>query len=103
MPEKEEVQRASRGLLAGPTAQSFSAGSNESNEKQVTFKPGDVEQMVQGEAKTRNSCPGCGMMLSHYVTLVNRKVPTQPEFDLTRAVVHSKLIVSAMFSLYITT
>lgn len=91
-------ERESRGLLAGPTAQSFSAGSNESSEKQVKFKPGDVEQMVQGEAKTRNSCPGCGMMLSHYITLVNRKVPTKPEFDLTGAVVHSKLVVSATFS-----
>lgn len=65
---------------------------------QVTFKPRDVEQMVQGEAKMRNSCPGCGMMmLSHYLSLVNREVPPKPEFDLTGAVVHSILIVSAPF------
>lgn len=52
--------------------------------------------MVQGEAKMRNSCPGCGMMmLSHYISLVNREVPLKPEFDLTRAVVHSVLVVSA--------
>lgn len=64
----------------------------------MTLKPGDVEQMVQGESKTRNSCPGCGMMiLSHYISRVNWEVPPKSEFDLTRAVVHSVLVVSAPF------